>query len=250
MPTVASKKKLFIGIAFSALALTCCVNANRDLALFKAIEGHDLTAISQAILDGASVHARNSKGHSAMLFTRLNGCHDCFTHLLERGADPDLPGFKDQPLINAFLGPDGIDYLKSAVEFGANVNIKVKTVTGQEESFIIQAIKSGQREVIHYLLHIGAKTDVVDSKGQSLLEVALSNLKLEVACLLLDNNIIAKTDTVEKSEQRREQLSKIKSQYKTASADHWVAKTAGKLIEKGLLSDAQAGGLIVVKVDK
>lgn len=212
-------------------------NEKSNAALFEAILGGNVAGISQAVIDGANLHATDAKGRSALLVARISDCHECFVSLLVAGADPDYPGIEDQPLLHSITGPGSIEYLKSAVEFGADVNVEIKNVLGQWEPYLFQAIAIDRANMVQFLLKSGVNTEVFDAEGRSPLQAAFHAERIQNAYILLANGVVGPVDRSLGTDWYKKKLIRTKSRYATPIGEHWIEKVSRVLVDLGLISE-------------
>lgn len=107
-------------------------------------------------------------------------------HLLEIGIDPNIENPSDNPLIEA-IRRGNMDAINLLLEAGADINLKLiyppTPNEGNEEKFIYpihEAAKNFSSRILARLIESGADIHLVDSKGRSPLDLAVTSYNYEV----------------------------------------------------------------------
>ncbi|HEX2804166.1 MAG TPA: ankyrin repeat domain-containing protein [Sphingomicrobium sp.] len=105
------------------------------------------------------VNARDPKGRTALVAAIKNRDRQWIGHLLQKGADPDLPGENGEtPLLAAArVG------LADAVGWLISVGAKVNEGNRMGETPLIVAVQRRQVQIVRMLLEAGADPDKADS---------------------------------------------------------------------------------------
>lgn len=131
-----------------------------SLQFLEAVQKRDGTKAGQLLSDHPTiVDARNDKGDTALIIAINRGDDEWTGFLLNKGADPNLPGARgDTPLIAA--ARIGFD---QAAEWLIQLGAKVDGTNKQGETPLIVAVQLRQIPMIKFLLAHGADPDKIDS---------------------------------------------------------------------------------------
>ena len=127
---------------------------NRDLAAAAAVG--DLSGIDHALSSGADVNFRGANDLTPLWWAAWDQNLAGFTHLLERGADPNVLPSKNSPVMHTvaeMLWPSG--FLKAALKHGGNPELR----DNEGRRVIYAAIAQGTREHLDVLLAAGANVN-------------------------------------------------------------------------------------------
>ena len=126
------------------------VEYSADSFVKQAAEG-DTIAIKTFLAAGMNINARNEKGSTALMKAAETGQVETAQSLLAAGANPNLLGGErsTSALVLAAMSGD-LPMMKVLIAGGADVNLKVWN--GGDDTALIAAASSGQREAVALLL--------------------------------------------------------------------------------------------------
>lgn len=142
--------------------------------LWQAARNGDMSALVQALDQGASVNARGDYGDTALNLAAENGHLDIVAHLLKAGADIENRGGADKtPLMSAaFAGH--IQVVKMLLDKGARVShdllsslqLKVNILEeNAEEGMVNPAAVQAWQQFLDYMIEMWKKQNPQESQG-------------------------------------------------------------------------------------
>lgn len=176
------------------IVLTCIIagtaaaaDSSANERLFEAIRSGSTTGVSSS---GVSAHelneARDSLGRSPLLVARLSNQLEVFEWLLIVGADPNALAAPDGgTVLDSLTSPDSYDYLELFLRFGGDINTPVRRFRPEGESYLVAVARFGRTHLCYAAIQAGARTDVLDSEGRTLLGAAVASYSYQVAYNLL-----------------------------------------------------------------
>lgn len=209
-------KSMFIQLVFSCLLLSCS-NINRDKPvdkseisgrdyrlfqntqaweLAKAVQDEDVTKIDRIVSENSKIinYQDPKYGNTLLKLTVMNQQLKSFKALLERRADVHIHNTFDgtSSLIEACNSKYyDITFAQMLVEYGANVN---DVETGERRQGnrtrltpLIAASKTGNLDLVKYLISKGADINYQNEFGQSALSASVMINKYEISYYLLRN---------------------------------------------------------------
>lgn len=211
--------------------------------LFYAIEKEDLILLEKLLKNGANVEIRNRNNLTPLYYAAEKGFYNIVVKLLNNKANPNIAcgSRKETPIhaaIGGFIMKDFSDIstlnkiFDILVKFGANVNhenavgytILHEAVSIEDFEFIEKLIDFGidinagsttplaiavaleQPKTVNYLLEKGADANIIDSEGDTLMDIAKQNTNDEITIILRNyyknNNI---TVNVQKNSNQKQE---------------------------------------------
>jgi ankyrin repeat protein len=166
--------------------------------LLEASEAGDLAEVKNLLRGGASVNARGSYGHTALMGAAVRGHTDTVRLLVKRGADVNARGGTGRTALIEAAAEGYTNTVRVLLESGADVNAKdndgwsalfwaafsgrtetvrallekgadVNAKNNFEDSALIQAAYGGDTSTVSLLLEKGAVIDVKDDQGRTAL---------------------------------------------------------------------------------
>lgn len=120
--------------------------------------------------------------YTALTTAVSQNASEIITHLLSKGADPNVPGPAGLPIVMAAGYKD--ERLKALLSAaGLDVN---KTTAGGKTA-LMEACEKGIEENARLLLEKGADVDAVDALGRSAMDFAAAQGRDEILMLLLES---------------------------------------------------------------
>jgi ankyrin repeat protein len=135
------------------LSISAVMAAERpsDIALFRAIESNDLSAMKEALRSGAQVNAKDQTGATPLMRASVYGTTDSMKLLLARGADPNIPNNFGGTALMWSAG----NLEKVRLLLGAKADVNVKSNSGRTP-LTVAASHAGNVETVKLLLAKGA----------------------------------------------------------------------------------------------
>jgi ankyrin repeat protein len=157
-------------------------------AMMNAIEKGDTSIVKWLLQLGLNANASDEKGITALMLAIENGSVEMVRALLNSGADVNASDseFGATPLIMAALKNKG-EIAKLLIQSGAEVNRQAKGDNrgeGAGWTALIAAAMAGDIDLVSHLLSSGAKAGLTNSEGESALDIAKKEGKLEVVAQL------------------------------------------------------------------
>ena len=145
--------------------------ADGDSCIHAAIAGDCSKEIIQEIIDyGADVNGVNKRGRTALLFSCFYRQMDSVKILLAAGADPTIADEEGFTCLHAAVdGRCNTETLQALIDYGAHVDAKRKDGTNA----LMRACRTGQSEVVKFLLEAGADVNITNANGNTTLHVAI-----------------------------------------------------------------------------
>lgn len=139
--------------------------------------------------NGAEVDTTSEFG-TPLCIASAKGYKEIARILLDEGADPDYIQGTINPVINA-ASTGNIEIIKMLIEEGADIDVE-----GESTLFtpLILATKNGHTEIVKLLISEGADTEATDYSGKTALDHAILTKNLEIAKLLLQDDIFEISD--------------------------------------------------------
>ena len=185
-------KKLNFALAAALLTVTSAPLAAQGISMpasyefLKAVRDRDGDKVTQLLSSGPSslVNIHDDDGDTALTITIARSDADWTGFLLNKGADPNLPGKGgDTPLIGAArVGfDDAVDWLLS---MGARVDATNK----MGETALVVAVQQHQEKIVKALLAAGANPDKTDhAAGLSARDYAARDPRARQILQLIDS---------------------------------------------------------------
>jgi len=160
-------KKLNFALAALLLSATSAplvaqsLNMPASYELLKAVRDRDGNKLTEMLNSGPPnlVNARGEDGDTALMITIARSDSDWTGFLLNKGADPNLPGKGgDTPLI----GASRVGF-EEAVEWLLGLGAKVDGTNKMGETALIVAVQQRQPRIVKVLLDAGANPDKTDN---------------------------------------------------------------------------------------
>ena len=125
---------------------------------------------------GVTVNVIGDKGKNPLHYiSSKNSDLDLLSYFIEKGVDADLQDASgNTPFMNA-AESNNIEVVKLLFKNIENINLKDKN----EKTALTKAVTSNNKNVIEYLITKGAKVDVVDIDGNSIVYYLLNSFELE-----------------------------------------------------------------------
>ncbi|KAL8558722.1 hypothetical protein ACOMHN_036389 [Nucella lapillus] len=141
-------------------------------------QGH-LNMVVLLMVYGADPSVRDGEGYSCIHLAAQFGHTAIVAYLIAKGQDVDLPDKTGMTaLIWAAYRVFGYDPVRLLLTFGASVN---KADKFHGNTALHWACQTGNHVCVKMLLEAGANLDLVNSKGQSALDIAISTQNTELA---------------------------------------------------------------------
>lgn len=140
-----------------------------DRALIDAAGSGDLDAIKKLLAQGASVHAKDERGQTALIVAAYADAVEVGRVLITAGADVNVQDHTQQ---SAYLIPTadgGLEFLKLTLEHGADVH----SLDSYNGTGLIRAADRGHVEIIRELLKTDIKIDHINNLGWTALLEAI-----------------------------------------------------------------------------
>ncbi len=184
------KKVLLLLVLLFSFQLLGDIPRNDDKQnerLFAAIKSGSTTAVSEALIKGAQINsARNSDGHSPLLYAQENQSIEIFDHLLRCGCDPNAAcSDSGNSILDVLTSSGSLPYLQSFIRFGGDINTPIKNLQGASESYLVWVVRSGKVDLYYESIRAGANMNVRDAHGKTLIMVAVKKHYYQMAYNLL-----------------------------------------------------------------
>lgn len=141
------------------------VVASNPLVLHESVRRDDNSALETAIKEGASINKQDSNGWNALMYAAKGGNVDALSMLLQAGALPDINDRLGRtPLHLASAAPAEIS--SSLIQAGTNVNSR----NAGGVTALMLAAGGGRRDIVELLLAAGARMDLKDYQGSSVVK--------------------------------------------------------------------------------
>ncbi len=141
------------------------VAASNPLVLHESVQRDDTSALEAAIKEGASLNEQDSDGWNALMYAAKGGNVDALSMLLKAGALPDISDRLGRtPLHLASAAPAEIS--SSLIQAGTDVNSR----NAGGVTALMLAAGGGRRDIVELLLAAGARMDLKDYQGSSVVE--------------------------------------------------------------------------------
>ncbi|KAK2145729.1 hypothetical protein LSH36_660g00010 [Paralvinella palmiformis] len=151
---------------------------------YAAREGH-FTALKMILEAGASPDPNNKQLETPLMMTARSGHLDCAEELLECGADPDGRDAKGQtPLMLALRGGH-MDMVELLMSYKCDMNSQ-NTESGK--TVLHWAVQSGDVNLVHAVLRMGAEPNIRDKQWETPFVSALLAKRLDIVELLMKYN--------------------------------------------------------------
>lgn len=134
---------------------------HRELAA--AAAGGDLPGIDRALKAGAEINYQGANGFTPLWWAAWDKNLRGFSHLLERGADPNIVPAQGRPVMNMIaeeIWPTA--FLKAALAHGGNPNLAAKN----GRHVLSVAMQQGTREHMDLLLAAGASVNQLPGESE------------------------------------------------------------------------------------
>ncbi len=180
-----------------------------ETALMYATYTRVVELVKLLVEKGADINKKTQYG-TPPLITAANmpgkNGDEIFNYLIEKGANVNFAGSKDETAIFIAAAGGYLDRVKTLVGRGANINYKRSKNWGGETPFLYSIINNcepvkgcTQIEMVKYFIEHGADINAKPNSGETALYAAVNNNQKEIVALLLANkaNVNSKTKTGE-----------------------------------------------------
>lgn len=153
-----------------------------NLSLLEAAKKGQSTIIASKLREGASVHARDRFGNTALIYAARVPHIETARVLVEAGAKPEQANVNgNTPLFEA-AGSGDIELVRFLLQHGADMNV----VTMKQVSPLANAIYHERVCVAEFLLQRGAKPGFIDNTGKNSAVYAAASGATRVLRIILD----------------------------------------------------------------
>ena len=165
------RRTITVPIAALITLLSCRDRPGTPLS--SAAAGGDTEGIRTLIVQSADVNLKDRDGNTALIWAAREGQLAAITALVRKGADPNLPGGRNDwtPLMHA-IHKNQKDAVQALLDGGADPNAKTKPGF----TALMMAAGYGNAEMVRALLNRGADPYAEDSSGVSALMLAVSGV--------------------------------------------------------------------------
>jgi len=134
------------------------VQQNPDTALFDVIDHEDASALHDALVAGASLHALDRYGHTPLVNAAAEGNASIVRDLLAAGADVNEADRNHNTPATQAAFDNQIDVLRVLVQQHANLDAQ----DGRGDSAVAYAVNRRNMEILHLLIGAGANLNLVN----------------------------------------------------------------------------------------
>lgn len=137
-------------------------NADKDTTMHLAVLRFRTTeAIGLLLGHGASMELRGRDGYTPLQYAISLDLEGKARFLLDNGASPNVQDIRGlTPLHQAVVSDKlSLDFIEKLVEAGADVN----QVNKKKRTALSEAVRCNERDVMHYLIDIGASCEIGSS---------------------------------------------------------------------------------------
>jgi ankyrin repeat protein len=139
------------------------------------------TPAIDVLLDaGAGINEKRMDVYTALATAVRENSIPIISHLLKRGADPNVASSTGLPVVMAAGMPDQTR-LKMLLEAGADVNVQF-----QGKSALMEACEKGMRDNVRLLIERGADVNLVNFAGKSAMDIAAGKGHDDIVMTLLE----------------------------------------------------------------
>ena len=138
-------------------------------ALDRAAAAGDAADVRRLIADGANPDATDTRGSTLLQRAMLQNDRKAFELLLEAGADPAAGASNGATAMHVAAMLDDTGWMRTLLDRGVSPDVPN---TRNGETPLYNALEAKSDRNIEFLLAAGARTDVVDSSGSTLLHKA------------------------------------------------------------------------------
>ena len=158
-------------------------NEARRTLLMEAVNQSHRDKIALLLAQGEEVNARDAYGNTALILAARSGRSDIVQLLIDHGADvnqKDRVG--NSPLIDLARYPskNALAVINILIAEGADVQAK----NIYNNTALMNAVRSGQSELVELLIKEGADLDARSNTGQTALKLAADSLRKDVVAVL------------------------------------------------------------------
>lgn len=152
-------------------------------ALCLAVKSRDRQTVDALLEAGLTINERSPNGMSPLYSAVVDNNAQMVRYLLEKGADPNLDGYKDGWNALGFAASDGYDgIVKLLLDHGADIH---RCATKAQTNALGLAVQDDRISTVRLLLERGADVNQLDPIGCTALYYAALKNHLEVAQFLL-----------------------------------------------------------------
>jgi ankyrin repeat protein len=157
-----------------ALSLRCSVaqvlsQQNADAALFDTIDHEDASALHNALVDGASLHALDRYGHTPLVSAAAEGNARIVRDLLAAGADINEADRSHNTPVTQAAFDNQIDVLRVLLQHHANLDAQ----DARGDTAVAYAVNRRNMEILQLFIEAGANLNLINpNTGHSLLTAA------------------------------------------------------------------------------
>lgn len=158
------------------------MNANKDQAIFMAIQENNLNYVKKALRTNKNIEVKNSLGETPLLAACQRNNLDIIRFLVEKGANIKAVDNRGNSVLHKALGfwftlnqkDSKLSIIQYLVDNGADVNVKNNT----GNSPILEAVNTNSTEIMDYLISKGANIKDKNNAGNNALILAVSNTRV------------------------------------------------------------------------
>lgn len=139
-------------------------------ALCTAIKNKRMDILKYLVDNGGDVNKKDvSTQYTPLLYSIIFGDEDTTRYLLEYGADPNIQNRSgDTPLYRSLMNDNKNAITKLLLKYGADPNIKNRV----GNTSLFPAVEYSNLDIVKELIKHGAKIDIRNNRGKSLLDYA------------------------------------------------------------------------------
>ena len=147
------------------------LDADGDTSLHGAIAADCNKETLEELIDyGADVNALNNRGRTPLLLSCFYRYTDSVNVLLGAGADPSISDHENFSCLHAAVdGRCSNNTLQAVIDHGAHIDAKRKDGT----TALLSACRTGQSELVMFLMEAGADVNIVKPDGNTCLHLAV-----------------------------------------------------------------------------
>jgi len=166
-------KTLFLGFSIIIYSVVCTATSTPNI--FESIEKKDQTGFEKFLLENADIEIQDSNGRTPLLVAAQSDNTQALSRLLEAGASPLSKDKMGQTALH--LAVNGSIKLSSLL-IKAKADVNAKNVGGVTP--LMLAAGTGKMELVKLLLSAGARPDMKDYRGRSVVDWASQEQHLDV----------------------------------------------------------------------